>query len=72
MNWKLKLLPRNVLNYKHFADDAVGWVQNNKTVYVLHGVYKNIQFTYEFEKENKLSFLDALMTRTRNKIEKTV
>ena len=38
----------------------------------LNGFYQNIQFTYKLEKNNKLGFLDVLLTYNKDAIETTV
>ena len=56
-------------NWKGFADDTVGiGIFLSK----LNCFYFNIQFTYEVEEENRLSFLDVLLIRNGNFIETKV
>ena len=38
----------------------------------LNGFHQNIQFTYELENNNKLSFLDVLLIRNKDAIETTI
>ena len=64
-----------IVNWKRFVDDTIGYVKTNKVEFVLekwNSFHKNIQFMYELERENKLSFLDFLLNRGGNNTETTV
>ena len=60
------------LNWKRFVDYTIGYVKNGSIDIILpklNSFHPNIQFTYEVEEENKLSFLDVLLIRNGNFIE---
>ena len=61
-----------VLNWKRFVHDTIGYVKNGNIDIILSkfiSFHRDIQFTYEVEEENKLSFLDVLLIRNENLIE---
>ena len=74
-NWIIPTLGDTVLNWKRFVDDTIGYVKNVSIDIILlklNSFHPNIQFTYEIEKENKLSFFDILLIRNENFIETKV
>ena len=74
-NWIILTLGNTVLNWKRFVDNTIGYVKNgsiNIILLKLNSFHPNIQFTYEIEKENKLSFFDILLIRNENFIETKV
>ena len=63
------------LNWKRFVDYTIGYVKNGSIDIILsklNSFHPNLQFTYEVEEENKLSFLDVLLIRNGNFIETKV
>lgn len=64
-----KLMPRF---WRRYVDDIFAITRRQdleSTLKVLNGLHKNIEFTFEIEKEGKLSFLDILLTRKQNALE---
>ena len=61
--------------WKHYVDDTICFVRNGYQEFVLsclNSFHNSIQFTYETEKENEISFLDILIIRSVQKIETRV
>ena len=60
-------LENMVLNSKRFVDDGtIGYAKNGNIDIILsklNSFHPNVQFTYEVEEENKLSFLIVLLIR---------
>ena len=57
--------------WRHYVDDTICFVKIGAIEYirsVLNSFHKNIQFTYEVEKNAKLPFLDMLLMRNHNDI----
>ena len=74
-NWIIPTLGNTVLNWKRFVDNTIGYVKNGSIDIILlklNSFHPNIQFTYEIEKENKLSFFDILLIRNESFIETKV
>lgn len=72
------LLPR-LLTYmtpwKRYVDDTIATIKVTSIDHVLkilNSFHKNIQFTYELETNNKISFLDVLLIRENNTLETTI
>ena len=62
-------------NWRRYVDDTICYIEVDSIDYVLsklNNFRKNIQFTFEVEKEGRISFLDILMIRDKNNIETTV
>ena len=56
-------------NCKRFVDDTFASVLPDKIGYILNQLNsfdENIQFTFEMEEENKLTFLDLMIIRSTN------
>ena len=61
--------------WKRYVYDNICFVRNGYQEFVLsclNSFHNSIQFTYETEKENEISFLDILIIRSRQKIETRV
>ena len=61
--------------WKRYDDDTICFVRNGYQEFVLsclNSFNNSIQFTYETEKENEISFLDILIIRSGQKIETRV
>ena len=62
--------------WNRYADDAIAYINPSSIDYVLSvlnsSVHKNIKFTFEEEKDNKISFLDVLILTNNDSIETTV
>ena len=76
-------LERNVIpklsihmtKWKRYEDDTITYIKPSSINYLLSllkSFHKNIKFTFEEEKYNKISFLDVLILRNGNSIETTV
>ena len=62
-------------NWTRYVDDTLTLVREEAVQFVLSKInnfHKNIQFTYEIEKNNNISFLDVLVIRNNNKIDTKV
>ena len=73
--WIVPKFGNMILNWKKSVDDTIGYVKNDSIGIILSKLnyfHSNIQFTYEVEEENKLSFLDVLLIRNENFIETKV
>ena len=60
-----------LLNWKRSVDDTFAFVLPDKTGYIvnqLNSFDENIKFTFEMEKENKLTFLDVMVIGNTNDI----
>ena len=55
-------LSTRMTKWKRYADDTKTYIKSSSINYVLKK-YKNIKFTFEEEKDNKISFLDVLILR---------
>ena len=62
--------------WTRYVDDTLCYIKTDSIDYVLkmlNGFHRNIQFTYEFETDSKISFLDVLIIRdSSNNINTTV
>ena len=61
--------------WKRYVDNTITYIKPSSINYVLselNSFHKNIKFTFEEEKDNKISFLDVLILRNGNSIETTV
>ena len=65
-----------LIHWKRYVDNTHDYINPDKLdgiIKILINYYSKIQFTYELEKEGKISFLDVLITRLINKsIEATI
>ena len=66
----------HVAHWKRYVDNTHAYIDTSKIEFVLeklNSYHPNIQFTHEIEENQKITFLDVLITRTRdNKLETTV
>ena len=73
-----KIIPTvtdRISHWRRYVDDTFVFVKKGCVEHVLarlNSFHKNIQFTYGFENQNKLPFLDILLIRRGTKIETTV
>ena len=73
-----KIIPTvtdRISHWRRYVDDTFVFVKKGCVEHVLarlNSFHKNIQFTYAFENQNKLPFLDILLIRRGTKIETTV
>ena len=61
--------------WKRYVDDTITYIKPisiNYVLSVLNSFHKNIKFTFEEEKDNKISFLDVLILSNGSSIETTV
>ena len=69
-HWLIQKEALPVLFYKRYIDDIFCIFktseQADKFLYFLNTRYKNIKFTIEKEQDQKLPFLDVLITKTNN------
>ena len=68
-------LSQHIQFWKCYADGTICFVSNGYQEFVLsclNSFHNSIQFTYEIEKENEISFLDILIIRSGQKIETRV
>ena len=68
-------LSTHMLKWKRYVDDTITYMKSSSINYVLpvlNFFHKNIKFTFEEEKDNKISFLDVLILRNCNSIETRV
>ena len=69
-HWLIQKEALPVLFYKRYVDDIFCIFktseQADKFLYFLNTRYKNIKFTFEKEQDQKLPFLDVLITKTNN------
>ena len=68
-------LSQHLQFWKHYVDDTICFVRDGCQEFVLsclNSFHNSIQFTYEIERENKISFLDMLIIRNGQKIETRV
>ena len=72
----LPSIKKHVAHWKRYVDDTYAYIDPSKTEFVLeklNSYHPNIQFTHEIEENQKITFLDVLIIRTRdNKLETTV
>ena len=72
----LPSINKHVAHWKRYIDDTHAYTDPSKIEFVLeklNSYHLNIQFTHEIEENQKITFLDVLVIRTRdNKLEKTV
>ena len=64
-------LTNKLSNCSRYVDDTICYIKVDSIDYVLlklSNCHKNIQFSVEVEKEVRISFLDLLMIRDKNKI----
>jgi len=64
-----------MLPWKRFVDDTITWILEEKVNHVieyLQKYHKNIKFTYEFEQNGNIPFLDVLLIRNGNQMDTTV
>ena len=69
-------LAQHMYPWNRYVDDTIAWIKQDSVEYVtqqLNSFHENIQFTYEMESDNKISFLDILLIRKNDsEIETTV
>ena len=72
----LPSIKKHVAHWKRYVDDTHAYINLSKIEFVLEKLnnrHPNIQFTREIEENQKITFFDVLVTRTRgNKLETTV
>ena len=71
----LPTLPILHMFWKRYVDDTNCFIKENSNEHVmsvLNGFHPSIQFTYETESNNRLSFLDVLIIRNGQGIETCV
>ena len=72
----LPSIKKHVVHWKRYVDDTHAYIDPSKIEFVLeklNSCHTNIQSTHEIEENQKITFLDVLITRTRdNKLETTV
>ena len=72
----LPSIKKHVAHWKRYVDDTYAYIDPSKIEFVLeklNSYHPNIQFTHEIEENQKITFLDVLIIRTRdNKLETTV
>ena len=70
------LLKNNIISWRGYIDDTCAYFKPNKIIHMLNildSYHPKIGFTYELEKNNKISFLDILWKRKlKNKFEAIV
>ena len=75
---KRNVIPKlltHMAKWKRHVDDTITYIKPSSINYVLsvlNSFHKNIKFTLEEEKDNKISFLDVFILRNGNSIETTV
>ena len=68
-------LSKDISLWKRYVDDAIYFVNSNRTSHVLqllNSFHSNIKFTIKIEKENKVVFLDMLLIHYKDLINTTV
>ena len=68
-------LSTHMTEWKRYVDDTIAYIKPSYIDYVLsilNSFHKNMKFTFEEEKDNKISFLDVLILRNGSSIETTV
>ena len=68
-------LSTDMAKWKRYVDDTITYIKPSSINYVLsvlNSFHKNIKFTFEEEKDNKISFLDVLILRKGSSIQTTV
>ena len=72
----LPSIKKHVAHWKRHVGDTHAYIDPSKTEFVLkklNSYHRNIQLTHEIEENQKITFLDVLIIRTRdNKLETTV
>ena len=61
--------------WQRFVDDTISFVKNDNIAYILdqlNSFHEQIQFTYQVEHNKKLPFVDVLLIKNANKINRTV
>ena len=61
--------------WKIYVDYTIAYVKPDfisNVIGILNKFYENIKFTYEVERNGKISFLDILLIRNNGKLETTV
>ena len=59
-------LSTNMTKWKRYVNETITYIKPSSigyVLFVLNSFYKNIKFTFEEEKDNKISFLDGLILR---------
>ena len=68
-NTIIPTLGNKIQHWSRYVDDTFAFVKPNTEKDIqqkLNSFHKNIKFTYEFEQENQISFLDVLITRKQD------
>ena len=68
-NTAFEMTPTKPKTCKRFVDDSFSMIKKtaiNSFLYLLNDIEPNISFTIELEQDNKISFLDTLITRQGN------
>ena len=68
-------LSTDMTKWKRYVDDTITYIKPSSidlVLSVLNSLNKNIKFTFEERKDNKISFLDFLILRNGSSIETTV
>ena len=72
----LPSIRKHVAHWKRYVDDTHAYIDPSKIEFVLeklNSYHPNIQLTHKIEENQKITFLDVLITRTRdNKLETTM
>ena len=71
----LPTLTSYMTNWKRYVDDTICYINENAIENVLtklNSHHSNIKFTYEKEKDNKISFLDVLIERSEGTVTTSV
>ena len=65
-NTIIPTLGDKIQHWSRYVDDTFAFIKPDTEKEIqqkLNSFHKNIKFTYEFEKENQIAFLDVLITR---------
>ena len=68
-------LSTHMAKWKRYVDDTITYIKPSSIDYVLsvlNSFHKNIKFTFEEEKDIKISFLDVFILRNGSSIKTTV
>ena len=68
----LSTLKEHMSPWKRYVDDTIKGESVEHILSKSNGYDENIEFTYEIEKDGKLPFLDVLVIRKGNEVERTV
>ena len=68
-------LSTHMTKWERYVDDTIAYINPTSIDYalsVLKSFHKNVKFTFEEEKDNKISFIDVLILRNDSSVETTV